>query len=439
MHALTSEISSARLSMLSELIDARKRAEQQDQDFLSKMQRENAAFGQVAKLYEDAVTDIRKLCNEQVAYSAGKESKLTADVAALTVKVDDVSGQLANATGFEEKIASLKETVLSLDRLNSQKLKDLDDAFIKVISDLESFSTSLQDKTQILETNQAQLTDKFVQNHGSLTDEMNKLASSLNSDISLLENNFFSKIDSQENRLTGDIESLKRAISDLVESQNSLELRLQATSETLFPLVQTVHRLLDENSQLKEELEIKTKSTEIELKRFVDIKVKELLDQRFQEFKMSSDAIPVKSWKITPATLEPVIHGLSRFIESGKMQVADGITGKFRAIPGDSTWELSFFTSENLASVELTLNNRNVKASLSESGVWRASVGFVPHHGADLLAEISARVTALEDDGKSVFTFAGDARSVTPRRANWTQFTEEESPQLVTGSNPFED
>lgn len=155
--AVTQEMSSARLKVLGDLMETRKKAEAHEQEFLRAIHTENAAFSQIVSLFENNLDEVK--C--ELSLSADElEEKISAVVSDLALFRDSVSSNVAEEVAkFSDIVKTLKHDVGS--QVGESQLF------------LDSLRTKLQDSVILNDKRASLLRDEIFDNFSSLEAKFN--------------------------------------------------------------------------------------------------------------------------------------------------------------------------------------------------------------------------------------------------------------------------
>ena len=188
------EVTSSRLAMLSDLMDARKRAEKQEQEFLRTIQRENAGFTQLVKLFHDQVSELRHFVSERVSLASTSREETDAKLAALSAAIPAIKHDLQSQSNHQIELISsqLSDSITSTESTLKEALRNL----------TQTARVDLENCMHALSSESERLDSKF-----------NDQLAALNSTIS-------SKFDSQITPLSA---NLNHALKRVAELENEIK------------------------------------------------------------------------------------------------------------------------------------------------------------------------------------------------------------------------
>ena len=254
--SVAQDMSSARLRILSDLMESRKKAEAHEQEFLKTIHSENAAFTKVVSLFEDSIEGLEASIG---SVRADVEVKLSESFALSDVAVN----------AMMEEVRTLKQ-------------RSTEDSMLFK----EEIMTSLKSETTRLDTQWK----KAEYQNSQLSGIVSELDSRINTEISKISQEQCSIRDSLQEKMNGLEDSIRVLTSGLNEialshkmevekQQNSLEEILHRHQTEVLENVES--RLVDLQSQIEHSLEAKLKSVEQASNESISL----LLSERIESFR----------------------------------------------------------------------------------------------------------------------------------------------------------
>lgn len=277
--SVTQDMGSARIKILGDLMESRKRAEQHEQEFLRTIHSENASFSQIVSLFESSLDELRteslsinesvqdsirmfhqemnasrsELKNvvesEIISFKQSHEkvvSSHSASLASLSSQVDSVHGKtLAIQSSLEYRLnesdAKHMELLTSLDTMNvkqsemSNKLMDLSARFDALEKDIQS---RCEDQLRSLSADLAALkTELDTKVDQQVQDAERRVRDTFEARLAgleeILEGNFRDRIDTasveQESKWRDDLsQTHDKLIDGFMKSEEALKARLDS-------------------------------------------------------------------------------------------------------------------------------------------------------------------------------------------------------------------
>ncbi|KAF4685036.1 hypothetical protein FOZ62_012275, partial [Perkinsus olseni] len=168
--SLSKEVNQARLGMLGELMDNRKRAEESEQFFLTRMQQEATSFQHLVQMFEDSLQKV----------SADLDSRLSG-----FIQTEEVNSMLEeSAKKLEERFSAVENKVDMKAHESSARIACLEAS----LTDLrEEVSKLKEDREQEMETMNARIEARRGNREALLGTELKRSESSITSRVSALE------------------------------------------------------------------------------------------------------------------------------------------------------------------------------------------------------------------------------------------------------------
>jgi uncharacterized coiled-coil protein SlyX len=225
MHALADAVGAARLGMLQSLMDAKKRAEALEQEYLNKMHSENAAFTQLANSYDESIQSLR------ADFSSRLES-LSSETKTHLIQVSE------SAAASDAAILDLKSTIADrrdhlLSELDQVKVSSMETS-AELSSRLDVFSAEVSSQTSSLvvlvdhvQTRLDNLEAQVSLISANLSADLESRLATLESRVSLSEKTQREEFSNQASSLQSSIDSVSSSIFSYIDSHvSSLEQRL---------------------------------------------------------------------------------------------------------------------------------------------------------------------------------------------------------------------
>ncbi|KAF4679708.1 hypothetical protein FOZ62_024101, partial [Perkinsus olseni] len=182
--SLSKEVNQARLGMLGELMDNRKRAEESEQFFLTRMQQEATSFQHLVQMFEDSLQKVMRVLFEPEV-SADLDSRLSG-----FVQTEEVNSMLEeSAKKFEEKFSAVENKVDMKAHESSARIACLEAS----LADLRDEMSKLkEDREQEMEKTNARIEARLGTGNASIGElcrrtELKRSESSMTSRVSAVE------------------------------------------------------------------------------------------------------------------------------------------------------------------------------------------------------------------------------------------------------------
>ena len=421
-----------------------------------KMQRENLAFTQLVKVFEDAVYETKSTVNERLERAAieirAQEKRLTA---LITNDVQDtLRKQVAEITHALTNVES------SLAETRTETKKHADSILSDLSSKLESLSTSQKSNEEVIlsvklsaHESETCINDRLSAVEGTLSD-------SLDSMHQLRQAN-----DASIAGITATTADLKTQLVELASKTSALEIVVTEQSTTLTNQMLALQTMLDQVASNQEKMML-----EIQAVKESFANHRELVTEELALLKRPTPPPPqlaqfeLQISRLNQRLTQALSAGISKYltlprpvdapwVDSELFSLSRGYSQcHFRLFPDSQVWLVwRPVPGENPPPVFLDLSLDGLKRGpvdmrrrdeLHGCWVWAASFPESTSEEVTVGAEIPARQwleglgfsAVEEEEAETVFSFApaknpfeSEISSLTPRRATWTQF----------GSNPF--
>jgi hypothetical protein len=244
--SVTQDMSSARLKILGDLMENRKRAEQHEQEFLRTIHSENAAFSRIVSLFEESIEEVKENtshCSAELQSATESyrknlgdtrveiERRLDCELLSLKQSVDKLeSGSTSGVAALTEQVDSIQNKLTALTSSIECRSKEDQMKIDELKKTCEALSTTLSSQV----TDSANLQCEFI--HQLLS----TFRESLDTELASMKVQYDASIDrirtDLNERLTASETSLKQLIESRIgglEEQLMNALREQKEAVTL--------------------------------------------------------------------------------------------------------------------------------------------------------------------------------------------------------------
>jgi hypothetical protein len=244
--SVTQDMSSARLKILGDLMDSRKRAEQHEQEFLKTIHSENAAFSRIVSLFEESIEELRDRTSES---SNSLESRLVELQQEVLKTREELESRL------QSDVVHVKQTLDKLESSSASTSSHFSAQVDSVHAKLMAFISSSDFKNKEDKTRLEDL-EKSAQSLSTEISNVSKETASLRSELSGINSIISEQIDGKISSFQAEIESLRE------EFKKSVESRVCETERTLRGLLESRLGGLEEQlgNQIREGHEIMVNS-----------------------------------------------------------------------------------------------------------------------------------------------------------------------------------
>ena len=277
--SVTQDMSSARLKILGDLMENRKRAEQHEQEFLRTIHSENAAFSRIVSLFEESIEEVKEnteLCsNDLVSFMESQKAELSSAKSQLEQRMESEVNSIkqtmeklesSSATGvsaFSKQLDALQSKLMALvsssefkskeDTAKMDELKKALSTLSASVTTLASESDSLRFETsRQLETLSSEVHQQLATIKSEHESSLARIQSVFEKRMSASEANLRALIDSRiggmeeqlGNKLKEEREGLEALISDSAQSA-SQSLKTEIRDELKISSSEINGRLLE--------------------------------------------------------------------------------------------------------------------------------------------------------------------------------------------------
>ena len=277
--SVTQDMSSARLKVLGDLMETRKKAEAHEQEFLRAIHSENAAFSQIVSLFESNLLDIR---SELSSETHALEEKLTTVALEVGAFKDNILG------GVDSQISKLLETVSLLQT-------QLDQSKLEQQQVVDSLKQKVNDTLILDDKRSVSLRSEIFDVISSLESRMNIPIVSMDAKISSISTDLASlpsALISQFNlSLIASTESIRNEfelkLKEEEKMNEELNSRLNEFEAKFFTFVKAEIAVASEQIQAQHQLDLKkelTQMEEVNMNRFTEFSAKfsQETDEKFE-------------------------------------------------------------------------------------------------------------------------------------------------------------
>ena len=447
---LTEDISSSRLAILSELMDARKRAEQQEQEFLKKIHRENAGLSSLIGLFEEGLADVKTSVSDQTNSLSEFKSHfdkrlldLTASIESLSVAdsafTEELKGVTSEVVAIRNAVSSVSaEALQRQEQAETRLFEKIDYLHVSLnstISELGYLCKRVADIEELQKSSQSfqvDIVDRMTKAEKGILDAKENLEICKLSDLEIIQNRLLALERGEE--VQNKLENIEKSVSSLESVSSGLAEKFRA------------HRDL-----IVEEISLMKRSDELRFKSFYNEIQKSVNNQqtRVSHFwripinRLQTDSDPIDSeifsldGKLSDCFFRYFhTNGILWLVwrpgrEDDHSILVDLIVGKTKKGPINKIRKEEFYNCWIWEAQGLRWESEIYSSSVTIGVEVVQPLGGV---SVDDLGE-----TGELNDTDSVFSFSADRgreqpvlsplleiseppRAVTPRRANWTQF-----------------
>ncbi len=298
--SVTQDMSSARLKILGDLMESRKRAEQHEQEFLRTIHSENAAFSRIVSLFEDSLTEIKQISdqhvssleeslekskNEMVETRASLEQRLEESLAPIKQVVDkletsvssDYPSVMKQVDSLQTKLMAFISSTEFKSKDDASKINELCGSLGLISSEVKGISAELGFLRHELERSNQKVTESLDDQLASLKDDYMEKLSGLRTDFEKRVTD--SEVDLRallDSRLGGLEEILGNRIKEVRD-----QLSHQAENSTARAFEDCKSQVKAETSSITTVLSDRLRKIESGLQTCVDEqKLKEIIDEK---------------------------------------------------------------------------------------------------------------------------------------------------------------